>query len=535
MEMAVGAYSEAEFFGYIDRVRKDGVKEHGFPRLTANVGWLIAHGRRTELKSVFIEMLELCLHTLPDVKDCVSAGNEFSVKELLICIRELEKAKVFPQEQTDTWFSALKVFDPYAKYRFIAQTEEDDINNWAMFSVASEQVRAYYCGSHEEAFIDRQLATQMRRFDENGMYRDPHEPMVYDVTTRLQMALALAYGYEGRFRRAMEENLLRSAECTLYFQSVNGEFPYGGRSNQFLMTDMDYAALCEYYATMLKATKPELAKRFKRAARKSYESILPWLQKDRVTHIRNRYPNDSMYGCEDYGYFDKYMVTTGSWAALAYLFADDTIAEAEEDERFIWKSADCFHKLFLSDGEYSVEADYHADFTYDANGIGRIHRKGTPSSLILSVPLPVKPNYVTDIENDLPLSLCCGDDKVFSSEKGTDYKVTITGEASANFDITLTDGKRLTESVEIMPDGVHIETTGQGELRFAIPVFEFDGETHTEIRMLDNGVSVSYAGSTVFYETDGQITDTGKLYANRNGHYRLYIVSAKDKLTVVVH
>ncbi len=532
--MAVGAYTEEEFFGTIRRVKEQGIREHGFPRLTANLGMLIAHGRRTELKDVFVDMLEMCLYGLPDVRDCETAGNEFSVKELLLCIDALQKAQTFPAETIEKWFSALKVFDPYAKYRFIAQSETDDINNWAMFSVASEQVRSHFCGSDEAAFIDRQLSTQVRRFDENGMYRDPHEPMVYDVTTRLQAALALEYGYDGRFRRELEENLMCSAGVTLYFQSVNGEFPYGGRSNQFLMCDMDYAALCEYYAAKLKESDYGLAKRFKRAARKSYESILPWLKQDRVTHIRNRYPNDSGYGCEGYGYFDKYMVTTGSWAMLAYLFADDTIEEAETDERFIWTSADCFHKLFVSDGNISIEADRNADFMYDANGIGRIHKKGVPSSLILSVPLPVKPNYGLDIENDRPMSLCCGDEAVFASEQGTECGFTVTGDASFRMDITLTDGKQIAENVSIRDGSVCIEVLGRGNLRFAIPVFGFDGETHTDIRVRDGDVSVSYAGSTVFYETDGCLTDTGKLYANRNGHYRLFIASAENRLTIKI-
>ena len=34
-------------------------------------------------------------------------------------------------------------------------------------------------------------------------------------------------------------------------------------------------------------------------------------------------PLATRQGCEDYAYFDKYMVTMGSWAWLACLFADE--------------------------------------------------------------------------------------------------------------------------------------------------------------------------------------------------------------------
>ena len=40
----------------------------------------------------------------------------------------------------------------------------------------------------------------------------------------------------------------------------------------------------------------------------------------------------------------------------------------------------------LKFGEYFAEYDTNADFHYDANGLGRIHRLGAPSAICLSVP-----------------------------------------------------------------------------------------------------------------------------------------------------
>ena len=48
MEKALSAYTEERIREYIAEVRRDGLTEHGFPRLGANIGILMAHGRRQE-------------------------------------------------------------------------------------------------------------------------------------------------------------------------------------------------------------------------------------------------------------------------------------------------------------------------------------------------------------------------------------------------------------------------------------------------------------------------------------------------------
>lgn len=46
MEKALSAYTEEGIREYIDTVKRDGLTEHGFPRLGANIGILMAHGRQ---------------------------------------------------------------------------------------------------------------------------------------------------------------------------------------------------------------------------------------------------------------------------------------------------------------------------------------------------------------------------------------------------------------------------------------------------------------------------------------------------------
>ena len=76
MEKALSAYSDEHILRYFNDVKSNGLTEHGFPRLTANIGILIAHNRRLDLLPIFIKMMDLCCDQIPLVK----AANDFSVR-----------------------------------------------------------------------------------------------------------------------------------------------------------------------------------------------------------------------------------------------------------------------------------------------------------------------------------------------------------------------------------------------------------------------------------------------------------------------
>ena len=59
MEKAVGAYSDGQIARYLASADKDGVQEHGFPRLTANIGVLLAQGRLAAKKDLFRRMMDV--------------------------------------------------------------------------------------------------------------------------------------------------------------------------------------------------------------------------------------------------------------------------------------------------------------------------------------------------------------------------------------------------------------------------------------------------------------------------------------------
>ena len=228
MEKVLSAYTDEHIDRYYSEVKTGGLKEHGFPRLTADIGILIAHGKRTDLKERFVRMMDLCCEEIPKRK---KAGNEFSIKEIIFSILELEKHGVFPRQQIDRWKTSLKAVKVENCYNRYAEKPDSVVYNWAAFAMVSEWMR-YHAGIAPEdlRFIDIQAASQWQWVDENGMYRDPHEPMVYDMVTRGLFALLLHYGYRGEYFERWDNAVKNAGHLTLKMLSVTGEIPYCGRS-----------------------------------------------------------------------------------------------------------------------------------------------------------------------------------------------------------------------------------------------------------------------------------------------------------------
>ena len=117
MEKTLAAYSDEHILHYFNQVKKEGLTEHGFPRLTANVGILIAKGRRSDLLPMFLEMMEYCCKTIPNVQ----AANDFSVREIVCCIFELEQNKIVDRRDTDRWRGYLATIEPTKCYNKFAR------------------------------------------------------------------------------------------------------------------------------------------------------------------------------------------------------------------------------------------------------------------------------------------------------------------------------------------------------------------------------------------------------------------------------
>ncbi|MBQ8753636.1 MAG: hypothetical protein IJZ19_01250 [Lentisphaeria bacterium] len=543
MEITLSAYSTGHIDRYINDVRRDGLKEHGFPRLTANIGILMAHGRRQDLKERFISMMDLCCQQFLKVK----AGNEFSVKEIIFCLQELDKTNVISSAKLQEWKKLLAKINPYASYKIYAKSPEDNVFNWAAFSMLSEYMRqAYGLTNAYSDFIDLQAFSQLRHLDENQMYRDPNEPIAYDMVTRGIFAMLLDEGYQGKYQKEWKKCLEATAMPTLYMQSVTGEMPYGGRSNQFVHNEAHVALLMEYYAkTFARKGDMVTAGKFKAAAQRALEYMALWLNKEPITHIKNRFPRNSNYGCERYAYFDKYMITTASFLYFTYRLSDDTISVGELDDKtgVSWQSSDAFHKVFLRAGEYFAEYDYKADYHHDCNGMGRLHKKGAPSELCLSTPCPTDPHYTLDISNSSLLAIAPGICKDGKWQYGTaaDSRHIVkshqaAGETAAtSVECVFPGGETVQCNYLLNKDGLQVSLSGKGSLRCLLPVFRFNGEEHTKVTVNKNTLEVVFNGWVCRYMVEnGSITDLNLPARNRNGHYDSFAAEGNGELKVQI-
>jgi len=525
MRVAIDAYTPARIADYVDRVERRGIWEHGFPRLAANLGVLVARGCAPDKRDLLRRLMDICAREMPVSlkRGHKSAGNDFSVKEIACALLELEAAGTFPKAVTDGWRTAFTAMRAEKIYTCQPPVGDKTARNWCVFGAASEQARLCAGLGGDPAYVEKYVADQLRFFDANGMYRDPGQPMVYDFVTRLQFAALLSFGYDGPSRARLEELLLKSAGPTLRMQAATGEIPYGGRSNQFLHNDTFYAALCEWYARRFKARGDlATASRFRAAAARAMDAFRRVAAAKPVRHVKNRFPTETKYGCEDYAYFDKFMVTAGSWAYLAERFADPTIpcaAGPEPDGVFV--TSDDFHRVMLDAGGYTAQFDWNAQEGYDANGLGRLVRRGAPPALCLSTPCPVKPHYRMDVTNDAPLAI--------APAGAWACRVTRTAPGL----VELGDGKSVWSN-RLSARGLEMILTGEGLQALTLPAFAFDGETRPTVTCGKGVLSVDYAGWTCRYETNGELVDTGRTYGNRNGHYRRFDVRANGRLVVQI-
>ena len=219
MEKALSAYSDEHILRYFNDVKEKGLTEHGFPRLTANIGILIAHGRRRDLLPLFLEMMDFCCEQIPRCK----AANDFSVREIVCCIWELEAVpETVSAERISRWRALLATIEPENCYNSYAQSLNGTTRNWAIFMTVSELFRER-AGLRGDAtdFIDTHLSHQMMWFDENGMYEDNkyadgcHQPIMYDYVARGLCCLLLHFGYEGKYREEIDGYLKNAALMSL--------------------------------------------------------------------------------------------------------------------------------------------------------------------------------------------------------------------------------------------------------------------------------------------------------------------------------
>ncbi|MBQ7393105.1 MAG: hypothetical protein IJV89_01980 [Lentisphaeria bacterium] len=540
MEKTLSAYSDQHVLDYFARVQQEGLTEHGFARLTANIGILISHGRRRDLMETFLQMMDFCCRNMPHVK----AANDFTVKEIIFCIRALEAAgEVVPPGKIAEWRQAFADLDREKCYTCFARKPDDEVYNWAAFTCVSEWMRFVdRIAPADMDFMDTQIASQLQWLDENGMYQDPHNPMVYDLVPRGLFCILLHFGYREKFYAELDECLRKTGVMTLKMQSSTGEIPYGGRSSQFMHNEAHLAIVLEYEACRYaKEGDMTMAGLCKLRVQMALDNIAGYLRQKPIRHVKNRFPTETGYGCEEYAYFDKYMITTASFLYAASLLCDDSILPAAGDSMnlYTWETAKSFHKVFLRNRGWFAEIDTCADPHYDASGLGRVHRRGAPSAICLSSPCAAEPSFRIGDRAALAGAIAPGvrqDGKwFFATSPEVKNKVISHGvdrdTVYAVMESIWPDGRRTEMNCRMKSDRLEIFLLGEGEIALQIPAFDFDGETRTEQVVAKHALEVHYQGWQCCYSSPEKIVDLLQTACNRNGYYRLYAVEGCNALS----
>ncbi|MFH1477857.1 MAG: hypothetical protein ABIH24_10290 [Verrucomicrobiota bacterium] len=535
----------------------------GFPSFTAArfvgaLGFLISAGRCLDLVDVCARSLDITCRDLFHAHEKPIRGAEFYPKELMRGYLAL--CDKTDQSTVKRWKHLLGGYDPEKNYSdVLSKRKPDELHNFVTFAVAGETCKKKYGIADNTDFIERHIETQKQWFTTFGMYRDPNDPMTYDYTSRMNLALSLFWGYDGAHRAFVDEMLRRGGLTMLLYLSPTGEAPFGGRSNQFHFTEGTIALTCEYEAKRYKALgNMRLAGAFKRAARLTALSTKRWLDLTPIRHLKNAFPPQIQHGRQStYGFYGVYSLLIASQFGFAHLMADDSIEEQPapfETDGYIIHLAEAFHKVFATCQGYHLEIDTKADHHYDATGLGRIHLVSAPTELGFSAPIVAHPLYLVSTAT-APRSVAIGPGWQDSdgnirwladfSDEIRQVRVDIQKETPQRIEFqveykgALIGCESVTEHYHLDSNGLIITDTVSGSiasLLVQVPLLETDGMHTAKINTTPNGFAVKYRKYQYIVECLGPSVCEARLEPfsapNRNGIYKIGVFKVKGNKIV---
>ncbi len=529
------------------------------PRFVSSAAILLYFDRIPELQDIVFCSMTYCCTQLAAPQVLRDRSADFWMRELATaydCLKEIA-----PQELVAQWKTDLARVRPESAYLCVDATHRnlERFHNWAVYSSAGESMRdsAGIGGATDflwgNRFFEVYMAAQTHRFTTFGMYRDPADPITYDITTRLQFAAAIARGYEGPMRDKLGEVLRRGNLTMLLFVSPDGFVPFGGRSAQFNFQETIVCALSELEARRYRNADPVLAGAFKRQAHLSARAIVPWFSDcNPIRHIKNRFDPKTKHGCDTYGQYSVYSMLATSYLGLAALYADDTIAEQptpSELGNYSLTLSPAFHKVFLCANGTYVEIDTQADPDHDATGIGRVLFKGLPPGFPLGMPFSAKPKHLFAKGTAAPVRpVALG--PVWQRPDGStdalaEWSTGVVAETTEHKVGDRVDGvsiryrkgdTQVVEDVRIDADkvllcwAVEIDGTPVRSVEITVPILIHDGGDHARIEQSETDLMLVFGGKTVAFRWSGMSDPRLEAVeiANRHGVYRILRLVAES-------
>lgn len=516
---------------------------------------LISAGRCLKLLDKCILSMDACCHDLYERK-VADHHADFCTELLVHALRNL--SKFVSSQELVRWQRWLGGFDPEKTYREVENSQGDgctrtlkpasSLYNWNLFAVAGEWLKKYDGIANNLDFVEKYLRHQVKHFTAYGMYKDPGDPICYDQASRLNIGLLLRNGYDGVHQEILSEMARRGSLTMLFMQSTSGETPYGGRSNQAHVNEAVFASICELETFRYKTLGDfRIAGAFKRAARLAAISLNRWLL-DSKTHFifKNFFPPRLRHGYDPYVTYSHGGLTAVFGLAFAYLYADDSIKETLapcEVGGYIFELPGDFHKIFATSNGIHLAIDTHGDFCHDPTGLGRIHKKGIPSELGLSMGIVKNPNYLLSVPSS-QINLAIGpgwEDKwgrwyrlaEYSSEiENVNIKILKEAIDQVHFSVEYQGKFRNCDSImeeyDIREGKVRIYVEVRGQImavRIYFPLLITNGADNTEIKSCTDGFIVKLKEFTYSIKAVKDNDIVHKLLnveaPNRNGIYKV--------------
>jgi hypothetical protein len=524
---------------------------HTTSRFASSGAVLLHFGRMPQLREPVGRAMDWVCSRLP--KGLMQAAD-FQMREIMTALTYLEN--IAEPAQVRRWSEDIAAVEPERIYTHVRPDGRnmETLANINVYAAAGEYLRARHGLAPAGPvvwgldFCEKYLPSHLRaRFTEYGMYRDPGDPITYDITTRLQLATMLAFGYEGPCRPAIAELLRRGGLTTLLFVTPDGIVPYGGRSDQFHFREIIISALCELEARRYAASDRRLAGAFKRQARLSALAVDRWLLDMRpLRHLKQGFEPSRGWGIDPYGHYSVYSLLASSFLGLAALFADDRIEERPcpaETGGFVLELPGAFNKVFANCGGTWLEIDARADLAHNATGLGSVQMAGVPTELALAMPFSANPSYRLEPEYVpwAPLAIgpawrVRGQWRYLADQSaGLDSQLEVLEQGTHRAEFRLTYRTAAGDSVQehyLLEAGrlqIRSNATGDGPIgamRFHVPLIVTDGLAASQIGAEAGLVRILYRGAryTVRFDPPLDMRIDERQIGNRNGLYKVLVL-----------
>jgi len=518
-------------------------------RYCAAVGHLLAAGRCADLLESGARAMEWCLGQLAGSLEAESQWPcaNFNLKDMMV-LYAAAPGRV-SAERLAAWREQLSSWEPEQVYHGHV--------NWWFYATAAEAMRIEHGLSERVDWIDATLEGEMPQWTAHGMYRDPGDPVTYDLTVRQCLAMMLEHGYAGRFAGWARETLRTGALTTLLMVSATGVVPFGGRSAQYHMQEAMLAYLAEWQARQEAARGDmRLAGALRRMALAGAQAASRWLLREPYAVSKNLMADEPFFGQDGFGAGQSAL--SGYGLLAANLFAG---AWHVADERIEPRAApadiggcalhlpDAFFRVFATAGGYHIEIDTRGQPGYDATGLGRIHRVGLPVELALNMPIDPQPGYRTPLtpaarrvafgpgwpagEGWRWLAEAARDDDYEVRVSTEERRDAVTVEVEYSGAIGAPQGL-VRESHHLSSNGLRYEAhvPGAPRLRLQVPAIETDGEATSTIDLDTSGLRVSYRGHAYQVRLDRPATRAfveDWPAPNRNAIHRVAVFEAEGE------